>query len=72
MLDLHKPVCRRAVSSGRFKRRIIVTLRPGDVLEFREERCRKSFQISITLAYQLAVKLTVAQEKAKKRSQLKG
>ena len=49
-------------------RRIVVTLHPGDVLGFREERTRKEFLLSVGGAYDYAVLLEVARRRAEKKA----
>ena len=48
-------------------RRIVVGLEPGDVLSFREERCRKTYTLDIKWAFLQAVKKAVEKERAEKR-----
>jgi len=48
-------------------RRIIVGLEPGDVITFREERCRKTYTLDIKWAFRQAVKQQVDKERAEKR-----
>ena len=63
MTDLKCKVKRRTVSHHR-GRRIIVSLIPGDVLSFREERRRGEYLLSIGGAYDYAVMLEVERRKA--------
>ena len=62
MTDLKKPVKRRTLAPHR-GRRIVVSLLPGDVLSFREERTRKQFLLSIAGAFDYAVILEVERRK---------
>ena len=66
MTDLRKRVKRRTVHPHR-GRRIVVTLHPGDVLGFREERARKHYLLSIAGAYDYAVMLEVERRRREKR-----
>ena len=66
MTDLTKRVKRRTLTPHR-GRRIVVSLLPGDVLSFREERTRKEFLLSIAGAYDYAVMLEVERRKREKR-----
>lgn len=65
MTDLTRRVKRRTVGSHR-GRRIVVSLQPGDVLGFREERTRREYLLSIESAYIYAVKLEVIRRRAEK------
>ena len=62
MTDLKKPVKRRTLAPHR-GRRIVVSLLPGDVLSFREERTHKHFLLSIAGAFDYAVILEVERRK---------
>lgn len=64
--DTRKPVKRRTVEAYR-KRRIVVTLGPGDVIGLREERTRRTFTYPITSIYEYVVARTVMAERAAKR-----
>ena len=68
MTDLTKRVKRRSISFHR-GRRIVVSLYPGDVLGFREERTRKEFILSIEGAYVYAVKLAVIAKRMAKAAE---
>lgn len=71
--DIVRRVKRRTVSTYRNGRRIIVSLLPGDVLSFREERTRREYLLSIAGGYEYAVRLEVERkrrEKAAKRGKL--
>jgi hypothetical protein len=66
MTDLRRRVKRRTIGSHR-GRRIVVSLHPGDVIGFREERTRREYLLSIEGAYVYAVKLEVLKRMAEKR-----
>lgn len=68
MTELNKPVSRRTRLPHRRGRRVIVTLHPGDVLSFRDERTRAEFFLSVGAAYDVAVKLYVAAKKTERRA----
>lgn len=65
MTDLTKRVKRRTLAPHR-GRRIVVSLLPGDVLGFREERTRREFLLSVHGAYVYAVRLAVEHAKREK------
>ena len=71
MTDLTKRVKRRTVHPHR-GRRIVVTLHPGDVLGFREERLRKEYILSIAGAYEYAVRLEIERRRREKREARRG
>ena len=71
MTDLIKRVKRRTLTPHR-GRRIVVTLHPGDVLSFREERTRREYLLSIAGAYDYAVILEVRRRKVERAAQRKG
>lgn len=68
--QLTKPVKRRTetarIDRGKM-RRYVVTLYPGDVIGLRLEKCRQEELLPIPLAYNMAVRLRVADEREKKR-----
>lgn len=66
MTDLRKTVRRRAVSAAYRGRRIVVSLHPGDVIGFREERRQKEYFLPISGAYTYAVRLDVERRKREK------
>lgn len=66
MTPLKKPVHRRTVDTSYRGRRIIVSLLPGDVLAFREERRRQQYLLSISGAYTYAVLMEVERRKREK------
>lgn len=68
MTELRKVVRRRGIISYRGKR-LVVSLHPGDVIGFREERTRKEYTISLAGAYAYAVACEVARRKREKAAQ---
>ena len=67
MTDLNKPVRRRSNAFKRDRsklRRIVVTIYPGDYLGLRLEKCRQEETLPLTAAYDVAVKMRVAAERA--------
>lgn len=71
MTDLTKRVKRRTVNAQHRGRRIVVSLLPGDVLSFREERRRGEYLLSIAGAYIYAVQLEVERRKRERAAQRK-
>ena len=71
MTDLTKRVKRRTIGRVRGGRRIVVSLLPGDVLAFREERTRKDYLLSISGAYVYAVQLEVERRKRERAAERK-
>ena len=67
MTDLTKRVKRRTIHTH-CGRRIVVSLMPGDVLGFREERLRHEYLLSIAGAYEYAVRLEVEHKRREKRA----
>lgn len=63
MTDLTKRVKRRTLAPHRRGRRIVVSLLPGDVLGFREERTSREFLLSVGGAFDYAVGLEVERRK---------
>lgn len=66
MTPLHKTVTRRTAAPVRGGRRLVVSLVPGDVIVFREERTRTEYLLSISGAYTYAVRLAVSKRQAEK------
>ena len=64
--QLKKAVTRRTESTHR-GRRVVVTIAPGDVIGFREERTRKTYWISLAACFDMAVKIEVAHQRKEKR-----
>lgn len=60
MKTLDKPITRRCAVAAWNRRRLVVTLMPGDVLGFRLERCRQRYYIPLASCFSLAVKSYVA------------
>lgn len=48
-------------------REIIVTLLPGDIMEFREKGCRARFALPIESAFKFAVRMTAMRAAAEKK-----
>ena len=71
MTDLTKKVKRRTLAPYR-GRRIVVSMLPGDVLSFREERTRREYLLSISGAYTYAVMMEVERRKREKAAKRKG
>lgn len=71
MTPLRKRVQRRTESVFR-GRRIVVSLHPGDVLGFREERTHTEYFLTISGAYVYAVRCAVAQRQLEKMKARKG
>ena len=66
MTPLRKAVHRVTAGTVHGGRRLIVTMHPGDVLGFREERTRREYFLSIGAAYTYAVRLAVAARRVEK------
>lgn len=71
MTEINKPVSRKtrqpyAVLYAK-ARPIVVTIKPGDVLEFREHGRRSRWLLSIDTAFKYAVRLAALHEAAEKR-----
>lgn len=64
--ELRKAVSRRTIAPHR-GRRVVVTIAPGDVIGFREERTRKTYWVSLGACFDMAVKLEVARQRAEKK-----
>lgn len=83
MIEIRKPVKRRTAAVYRVlynqPRHIVVTLAPGDVLQFREAGRREVFPLPVDRAFKFAVRLKAdalaaekrAARKAKKAARLK-
>ena len=72
MTPLSKPVTRRSHEMRRDRsklRRIVVTLHPAGYIGLRLERTRREEVLSLAAAYDVAVKMRVADEKAEKARQ---
>lgn len=66
MNDTRKPVRRRTVQQHR-RRRIVVTVGPGDVIGFRQERTRKTYTYPIDALFDHVVARTIMAERAARR-----
>lgn len=69
--ELNRPVTRRTRTPHR-GRRVVVTIAPGDIIGFREERTRKTYWIDLGACFDMAVKIEVAHQKAEKRKAKNG
>ena len=67
--ELRKPVRRKTAGKDRRGRALIVTLLPGDVIDMREERCRRSFQLPLQTVYTMAVKAAVDAEASRRKAE---
>jgi len=69
MTTLRRPIRRRCASaeSGR-RRRLVVTLYPGDVIAFREHRGRTEWSASLEAVYQAVVRWNVDAARAERRA----
>jgi hypothetical protein len=68
MTDLDKPISRRTKDPWNYqKRRLVVTLFPGDVIEMREERSQKSFSAPLSRVFQQIVQWNVDAERGKRK-----
>jgi len=72
--ELRKTVCRRCVDPHDHRRKkLVVSLEPGDVLSFREERSRKRFSAPLARVFRQVLiwnvdALRVEKRKNKRRS----
>lgn len=64
---LSKPVARKSTGNGPNRRRFVVTLAPGDVIGFRDERRRKMYWLPITACYEMAIRAEVERVRIEKR-----
>ena len=70
MTDLTRPVHRKSRKEFRNRRRLVVSLLPGDLISIREERRRKGFTGTLEGVYVFLARLEAEQiiaEKRKKR-----
>jgi hypothetical protein len=71
MVSIHTNVQRRTRDLYRVltnrERYIIVSLKPGDLLSFRENRCRATFELPIEHAFRIAVRAKVEADRRAKR-----
>ena len=76
MTPLRKPISRRTAEAYSVlyvkARPIVVTLLPGDVLEFREHGRRGRWLLAIDTAFKYAVRLKAFHDAAEKRLAKKG
>ena len=63
---LKKTVARLSAHPGPNRKQYVVTLEPGDVIGFRDARTRRTYWTSLAHCYAMAVRQTVAREKADK------
>lgn len=73
MTDLSKPVRRRSADykrDGGKLRRVVVTLYPAGYIGLRLERTRREETLPITAAFDAAVKMRVAYERAQRKARL--
>jgi hypothetical protein len=70
MTDLTRKVSRRTITTHR-RRRIVVSLHPGDIIGVREERRRKEFTVPVASVYDFAVKLWAYNERLRKAAERK-
>lgn len=64
--ELKKQVARRAVGTGVNRKPFTVILAPGDVIGFRDHKSRRIWWTSLQHCYAMAVRQTVAFEKAER------
>jgi hypothetical protein len=64
---LTRDLSRQSTGLGVNRRRFVITLAPGDVIGFRDLRSRKTYWTSLALCYAMAVRQTVAKERADAR-----
>lgn len=68
MTNLEKPVRRRSRAPfAHYRRRIVITLEPGDVLAMRLERTRTTYRAPFASVFQQLVEWQVAAERQQKR-----
>jgi hypothetical protein len=69
MTTLNKPVCRRTREPfAHYRRRIVVTLGPGDVLGMRLERTRTTFTATLAAVYRVLALWSADQKRREKRA----
>lgn len=69
--ELKRAVVRRTTAPHR-GRRVVVTIAPGDIIGFREERTRKTYWIPLGACFDMAVKIEVARTKAESQAKKRG
>ena len=67
MTPLHKTVARKSNGNGPNRRQFVITIEPGDVIGFRDERRRKTYYVPLAACYEMAIKAEVAAARAAKR-----
>jgi methyl coenzyme M reductase subunit C len=72
MIEIKRPVSRRTRSAYnvlyRHKpRQIVVSLMPGDLLEFRELGCRHRWQMPVDAAFRIALRTQIEADRRAKR-----
>jgi hypothetical protein len=68
MTDLQKPVRRRSrFPFAHYRKRIVVTLEPGDTIAMRLERARKPYRGTLAAVYRQLVEWHVEAERLLKR-----
>jgi len=69
MTDLERPVKRRTKAPHNYQgRRLVVMLMPGDVIGFREEKCRKVFTAPIDRVFRAVVGWNVEAEREERKT----
>ena len=72
MIELRKPVCRRSRAPfAHYRRRIVVTLEPGDVLAMRLERTRTTYRGTLADIFRELVAWHVQTERRRKEAERK-
>lgn len=72
MTGLHKPIHRRtAAPFAHYRKRIVVTLEPGDVLTMRLERTRTRFHAPLADVFRLLAQWHAAAAARRKREERK-
>jgi hypothetical protein len=69
MTELTKPIRRRTRGMfGHYRKRIVVTLEPGDLIALRLERSRTTFRATIAGVYRQVVAWNAEAERQRKRA----
>lgn len=71
MTPLKKSVRRVSTGNGVNRRPFVIILEPGDVIGFRDVRTRRTYYTSLAYCYALAIKQTIAKERAERAKQRK-
>jgi hypothetical protein len=70
MTTLEKPITRKTRRNFmHYRRPLIVTLTPGDLLTIREHRCKRLVYIDLHALYVEALRRSIALEKREKKKQ---